>query len=64
MKVKSAAATVEIARETRVRLVRNFVPTEVPGYQKAELAVGDATLDLANEEIAALFQLLVERAAG
>ena len=56
------AATVAIARETRVRLLRSFVPTEVPGYHKAELVVGDATLDLANEEIAALFQVLVQRA--
>jgi threonine aldolase len=58
------AATVEIARERRVRLLRTFVPAEVPGYHKAELVVGDATLDLANEEIADLFQLLVERAVG
>ena len=58
------AATVEIARERRVRLLRSFVPTAVPGYHKAELVVGDATLDLANAEIADLFQLLVERAVG
>lgn len=57
------AAMVEIARESRVRLVRRFVPSELPGYQKAELVVGDATLDLANEEIAALFQALIERVA-
>ena len=59
-----AAATVEIARETRVQLVRRFAPTELPGYQKAELVVGDATLDLATEEIGGLFQSLLRRVAG
>ncbi len=56
------AATVEIARETRVRLLRTFAPTELPGYQKAEFVAGDATLDLANDEIVALFQSLLRRA--
>jgi threonine aldolase len=56
------AAAVELARETRVRLVRSFTPTPLPGYQKAEFTAGDATLDLANDEIAALFQLLLQRA--
>ncbi len=56
------AATLEIARETHVRLLRTFVPTELPGYQKAEFVAGDATLDLANDEIGALFQSLVRQA--
>ena len=56
------AATVELARETRVRLFRTFAQTELPGYQKAEFVAGDATLDLANDEIAALFQSLLQRA--
>jgi threonine aldolase len=56
------AAAVEIARETRVRLVRSFSPTELPGYQRIEFAAGDATLDLANDEILALFQSLLRRA--
>jgi hypothetical protein len=56
------AAAVELARETRVRLVRTFAPTELPGYQKAEFVAGDATLDLANDQIVALFQSLLRRA--
>jgi threonine aldolase len=56
------AAAVELARETHVRLVRRFAPTELPGYQKAEFVAGDATLDLADDEIVALFQSLVRRA--
>lgn len=56
------AATVELARETRVRLLPTFAPTQLPGYQKAEFVAGDATLDLANEEIVALFQSLLQRA--
>jgi hypothetical protein len=56
------AAAVELARETRIRLVRSFIPTELPGYQKTEFGAGDATLDLANDEILALFQSLLRRA--
>jgi threonine aldolase len=58
------AAAVELARETRVRLFRHFVPTNLPGYQKAEFVAGDATLDLATDEIAALMQALVQRAGA
>jgi len=55
------AATVALARETHVRLFRTFAPTELPGYQKAEFVAGDATLDLENGEIVALFQSLLQR---
>jgi threonine aldolase len=58
------AAALELARETRVRLLRWFAPTALPGYQKAEFVAGDATLDLANDEIVALFQSLLRRADG
>ncbi|HET9221540.1 MAG TPA: beta-eliminating lyase-related protein, partial [Roseiflexaceae bacterium] len=54
-------ATLELARESQVRLFRWFSPSQLPGYQKAELVVGDATLDLANDEIVALFQSLLRR---
>ena len=56
------AAAVALARETHVRLFRRFAPTEIPGYQRAEFTAGDATLDLANDEIVALFQSLLRRA--
>jgi threonine aldolase len=58
------AAAVELARETRVRLLRTFVPTDLPEYQKAEFVAGDATLDLATDEIVALFQSLLRRAGA
>jgi threonine aldolase len=58
------AAALELARETHVRLLRWFGPTELPGYQKAEFVAGDATFDLANEEIVALFESLVRRAGA
>jgi threonine aldolase len=57
-----AAGGVEIAQETRVQLLRRFAPTVLPGYQKAEFVAGEATLDLANDEIVALFQELLRRA--
>jgi threonine aldolase len=60
--VRLGAAAVELARATHVQLVRRFAPTELPGYQRAEFVAGDATLDLANDEIVALFQSLVRRA--
>jgi threonine aldolase len=56
------AAALDVARETRIRLVRSFAPTELPGYQRAEFVAGDATLDLTNGEIVALFQSLLRRA--
>jgi threonine aldolase len=56
------AAVVDLARETHVRLFRRFAATGLPGYQKAEFVAGDATLDLANDEIVALVQALLERA--
>ena len=49
-------------RAKRVSGLRAFAPTALPGYQKAEFGAGDATLDLANDEIAALFQSLLQRA--
>jgi threonine aldolase len=56
------AAALELARESHVRLFRWCAPSQLPGYQKVELVVGDATLDLANDEIVALFQSLLRRA--
>ncbi len=57
-------ATLEVARETGVWLFSPSAPspTSVPSYQKIELTVGEATLDLANEEIEHLFQLLLTKA--
>jgi hypothetical protein len=59
---KLQAASLEIAKETGVRLFFWLAPTSLPSYQKFELVVGDATLDLTNNEIVDLFQMLFEKA--
>ncbi len=56
------AATIEMAQETRVRLMRTFAPTQLLGYQRAEFVAGDATLDITTGEIVSLFLLLLRRA--
>ncbi|HJT57055.1 MAG TPA: beta-eliminating lyase-related protein [Ktedonobacteraceae bacterium] len=56
-------AALEIAKETRVKLFSWLAPTFLPAYQKFEMVVGDATLDLTNEEIVGLFHMLFEKAA-
>jgi threonine aldolase len=59
---KLQAAAVEIAQEKGIRLFYWLAPTFLPSYQKFELVVGDATLDLTNDEIVELFQTLFEKA--
>lgn len=54
-------AALELARDTGVWLFRALAPSQLPGYAKLELVVGDATLDLSGEEIAGLFAALLER---
>jgi len=56
------AAALNIAQETGTWLVSWLTPAAIPAYQKTEVAVGDATLDLSDEEIVKLFQELFERA--
>ena len=51
-----------IARETGVWLFAHLAPTALPTYQKFELTVGEATLDLSSEEIHSLFRDLLDRA--
>jgi threonine aldolase len=51
-----------IAREHDLRLFQALNEGPVPGYLWFELTVGDATLDLATEEVSALFRLLLQRA--
>jgi threonine aldolase len=59
---KLQAAALAVAQETGVRLFYWLAPTFLPSYQKFELVVGDATLDLTNDEIVELFQTLFEKA--
>ena len=58
-----SAANADIARESRVQLARSFSATELPGYSKFELSIGDAAGALSNEEIERLFHQLM-RGAG
>ena len=56
------AAATEIAEETGIGVFRALAPTPLPGYQKWEFTVGDATLALSREEITATIGALLERA--
>ena len=55
-------AVLAVARETGVWLCSWFAPTALPQYQKFELVVGEATLDLSAEEVSTLFRRLLDRA--
>jgi threonine aldolase len=57
------AAVLEIASETGVWLFSPSAPqpTSLPSYQKIELTVGEATLDLTNKEIEDLFGRLLTK---
>ena len=55
---KLVDASLEIARKTKTLLFRGLIPTGVPSWSKFELTIGDASLDLKNEEIAELFDRL------
>lgn len=54
-------AALAIAKETGVWLFAHLAPTALPPYQKFELTVGEATLDLSNEEIQTLFRNVFDR---
>ncbi|GHO50102.1 threonine aldolase family protein [Ktedonospora formicarum] len=55
-------ASWQIAEETRTMLFRGLVPTLLPGYSKFELTIGEASMDIATEDIAHLFQRVFELA--
>jgi threonine aldolase len=52
-------ASAEIARTERVLLFRRLLPTGVPGVSAFELAIGDATEALADDEIRTLFSRIM-----
>ncbi|HEX3723428.1 MAG TPA: beta-eliminating lyase-related protein [Nitrolancea sp.] len=58
------SAAIEVAEETGIGVLRALAPTPLPEYQKWEFTVGDATLALSREEIAATFAALLERAGS
>lgn len=55
-------AALEIARETGTWLFKTLTPSPLPSQWMFELVVGDATMDLTGEEVAALFRLLLTNA--
>jgi hypothetical protein len=55
-----AAATLEIARRSHVGLARGYMTTELPGYSKFELSVGDAIEAISDDEIDQLFRQLLQ----
>jgi threonine aldolase len=59
---KLREANLDLAQETHVWLLSWISPTAIPAYQKCEVSVGDATMDLSDEEIGELFRMLVEKA--
>lgn len=61
---KLTTAALDLSSESGVWLGSRFAPTPLPGVQRAELTVGSATTDLSGNEIGALFEQLMQRAAG
>ncbi len=51
-------ASFQIARETKTLLFARLAPTVVPHWSRFELTIGNASLDLDNEEISNLFTRL------
>ncbi len=58
---KLQRAALEIAQEKGIWPFYKLAPTFLPAYQKFEFVVGDATLDLTNDEIVDLFQTLFSK---
>jgi threonine aldolase len=61
-KERLEAAAIDIARERGIWLYKTLSPSSLPSYFKFELTVGDAAMDLSEDEITSTFQDLLERA--
>jgi threonine aldolase len=59
---KLRTAALELSQETKIWLPSWFVPTAIPSYSRIELTMGDASLDLAGEEVTELWQALLRGA--
>ena len=55
-------AALDMAEEHKTWVLPRLGPSQIPAYHMTELAVGDATLAVATDEIAALFRELLRRA--
>ncbi|WP_372366091.1 low specificity L-threonine aldolase [Candidatus Uabimicrobium sp. HlEnr_7] len=51
----------QLAKQSKIWLFNRLVPTVLPGYHKFELSVGDATLQIDNNEIYDLFTRLTRQ---
>ena len=58
---KLEARALAISEKTGIWLFFKLFPTIIPTYSKFELVVGDATLDLSNDEISNLFAMLLHK---
>ncbi len=54
-------AALDIAREQKIWLVNNWMPSQIPAYCKFELTVGDGALEFSKEEIKLLFEALLKQ---
>jgi len=57
-------AALDIAQEQKIWLVNNWMPSQIPAYQKFELTVGDASLEFSTEEVTDLFETLLKKAVS
>jgi len=58
-RAKLEAAALEVAKETGIWLFSRLAPTLLPSSSMFELTVGEAALDLSDQEIVEAFQLLL-----
>jgi threonine aldolase len=56
---KLEAAALNVARKTGIWLFYGLAPTLLPGFSRFELTVGEATLDLSGQDIAAAFRMML-----
>jgi threonine aldolase len=63
-KERLEAAALALAEETSVWMFGKLQPTAVPARSYLELAVGDAAMELSDDEIAGLFEALFAKAAA
>jgi threonine aldolase len=56
-------AALDMAEETGVWMFGRATPSELPGWARVEVACGDATLAIPDDEIVGLFEALLARAA-
>ncbi len=57
---KLEAAALDVARETGIWLFYRLAPTQIPGLTLFELTVGEATLDLSDQEIVEAFRMVLD----